>query len=666
MRCLVVALLMAGLLPGTVAAQSKPLDPGLATPYRLRVVLHAPAHPIITAAFRQRLAHELESLLGTELGRMGELEWIDLATIPPAQWQPLWKQFVQTGFATLEGVHPPAGEKTHFVELSYLDGQYQLAARQLDGSTGLASPLVRRFRTPDRAIVPRLMATLIRRDFGIISTIERISDDKPELVRLTIRGGNLAPNLDRLVKPGEVFTVVQMRLPPRNRFAAPTATTSATATPAPPAMTGVRMPEVFVIVQDAPVDGVCRGKLVWRYESNPMPKGSSIAGYLGMKLGTVEAPLRLRLVNPNGTGIDPGIIRVKVNETTFQDSGSGRDETLLNGNIFVSKRPFPHVVFTRILVGKDVRAQMLIPLLEDEPLQIPFRLDPNAEQVIRQQRQQDAFLSRITDNRNVQIRCFQDLIQLERNGKNALALSRAEATYSLLAGEVKLLTDELEKLKPNLPNAESWFQLCQAQIDTISQKQEELSKHIGELKTVIARENDPAIQAEIKALEAKIREAELLVRQGEIEKAIDIYDDLLAKKDDAKIRARRDALKQTTAVVDAAHGKARDFLLQEWPKLENAAAVKAAMPEFKSAVAECKRVKDQTTLIRAELSMSPIVDKLNEEVQPLLDAADEDSKTQLEAIRSTLKELSEAWQELSQWLRDQGESRSGAASPAKE
>ena len=64
---------------------------------------------------------------------------------------------------THSSLHPA---KRHFVDVAYAGGQYVVQARQLDGSTGLASPVLRQDRTADRAFVARLVTRCIDQDFG--------------------------------------------------------------------------------------------------------------------------------------------------------------------------------------------------------------------------------------------------------------------------------------------------------------------------------------------------------------------------------------------------------------------------------------------------------------------------------------------------------------------
>ena len=85
--------------------------------------------------------------------------------------------------------HSEAGSaKRHFVEVSFADGRYVVRARQHDGSTGLASPVVRRTWTSDRQFVARAAALLIDQDFGVVGTVVP-GKSEGQMVQLALKGG---------------------------------------------------------------------------------------------------------------------------------------------------------------------------------------------------------------------------------------------------------------------------------------------------------------------------------------------------------------------------------------------------------------------------------------------------------------------------------------------
>ena len=186
------------------------LDPDLTTPYKVQVVLSVAPNRLLTPIFKEQLRRDLQRGLQGALGSMGEVEVFDLAEVKPEKQEPLWKEVAAKGLqAGLDG--PGKGTsavKTHFVNVDYVDGQYEMQARQYDGLTGLASPSVRREQTPDRQFVARTAALLVDRDFGLVGTVTDGGDG--QTVRVAFKGGGLKVPLDRWVKKGDVFALVQV------------------------------------------------------------------------------------------------------------------------------------------------------------------------------------------------------------------------------------------------------------------------------------------------------------------------------------------------------------------------------------------------------------------------------------------------------------------------
>ena len=76
--------------------------------------------------------------------------------------------------------------------------------------------MVRRDRTRDRDFVAKAAALLIKQDFGLLGTFDswpaedEPGEDKP--VAVNLKGAGLGVPLDRWIKKGDVFAVVQMPL----------------------------------------------------------------------------------------------------------------------------------------------------------------------------------------------------------------------------------------------------------------------------------------------------------------------------------------------------------------------------------------------------------------------------------------------------------------------
>src|SRR5204863_6374075 len=109
-------------------------------PYDLHVILRiAPHHPL-TPIFRRQLQSDLQDALQAAFGTLAQVEVLDAATLPADAW---------LNPAALDAQRSLGPAKRHFVDVSYVNGQYVVQARQHDGSTGLAGPVVRHERTAD-------------------------------------------------------------------------------------------------------------------------------------------------------------------------------------------------------------------------------------------------------------------------------------------------------------------------------------------------------------------------------------------------------------------------------------------------------------------------------------------------------------------------------------
>src|SRR5262249_6536562 len=160
-------LLLLALLLAPVMASAQTIDAEANKEYELHVLLRCGTHPWLGSAFRAELREELTGMLADVLGPMARIGVIDVEAMP---WAKVWDGIVALGFPSLESPRVMAPAKTQLVRIDFVDGQYQVQARQLDGQTNLASPW-RHERTPDRVLVARLVGKLIAQDFGIIGTI---------------------------------------------------------------------------------------------------------------------------------------------------------------------------------------------------------------------------------------------------------------------------------------------------------------------------------------------------------------------------------------------------------------------------------------------------------------------------------------------------------------
>ena len=213
-------------------------------------------------------SRQLHDSLQAELG--------DLAQVEVVSDHPLLKEVDSKELqAALDNDTALSDKKIHFVLINFVNGGYEIQARQHDGFTGLSSPVVRYDFTSDRPLVARKAALLIKQDFGLAGTVEvgHMDGDK---VDVTLKGGSLGVSLDRWLKKDQVFAVAQIYQEGPQRHS-------------------IRMPWTLLQALEQPRDGVCHCRLLYRKE-NPLPRAASVLGYRCLKLGTTLARVRLRVV----------------------------------------------------------------------------------------------------------------------------------------------------------------------------------------------------------------------------------------------------------------------------------------------------------------------------------------------------------------------------------
>jgi hypothetical protein len=354
MKRLVPVLLLA-LAPAAVHAQ---IDPQTNQPYDLSVVLKCGAHNWLGKQFRDDLRNNLAGMLQDALGPMAAVKVFDLKETPADQWQPLWKQFDAKGFAALDGPKELGGVKTHFLRVDFVNGQYELQTRQVDGDTGWVSPW-RRERTADRAYVPRLAGKMIGQDFGITGTVA----GKSATVQVQFRGAALGTPLDRWVHKGDVFALFQV-MPKTSQGK----------------IHAAQVPDCVIHIMDSPKGGVAEGKVVFRGRDNPVGRQGA-GGFRCVKLSTVNGSMRLRLIDDKG---QPHVraLQVRVHSQAFQEGFSSEEEVLNpdRGGMFLSKKTYDQLAYVRVVTGATEIAKIPVPILDDREVTVTVGLDPKREQ----------------------------------------------------------------------------------------------------------------------------------------------------------------------------------------------------------------------------------------------------------------------------------------------
>jgi hypothetical protein len=598
------------------------LDPELTTPYKVRVVLRVAPNRLLTPIFKEQLRRDLQQGLQAALGAMGEVEVIDPDTVPAEKQEPLWQEVAAKGLrAGLDGpIKGPPGVKTHFVTVDYVDGQYDLQARQYDGITGLASLAVRHERTPDRQFVARTAALLVDRDFGLVGTV--IDGGDGQAVRVAVQGGGLKVPLDRWVKKGDVFAPVQVGADGRTR------------------------PLTWALLQaEGPPgeDGVCACKAFLQPTQRPLLTNGT--GLRCLKLGTVPEPVRLRVMEwvgrdrPARPLDSPAVIEVR----RHGFSGDTRLVGVSDPDGFYSTEKekdgplYDGVAFVTVKHGGQVRAEVPLALVDDRIFTVPIQVGAEGPLVLLRREQWEW---RLLSEQGALADLFKDLNKAIGNpASRAEALKRAREALDRLSQQIKRSAEERAELA-KFKNVGKPLDLSKgiAYLQDLQNGRDELARFVTSLEKTLKEENTPEAQEARVALE----QAHNLETEGDYEGAIKKYEEVLARTKDAKLDERLKKLKEVGPPKDDTHAKAREFIYKTWPKLEPKDVTKEKVKEAEDALVVCRKVKDPfgpRKLLRVALAHARELSQQLADLKPDINEGDIKPAKELDEVLDALTKL---------------------------
>ncbi|HEX5272320.1 MAG TPA: hypothetical protein VFW33_17605, partial [Gemmataceae bacterium] len=501
------------------------LDPELNTPYKVQVVLRVAPNRLLTPIFKEQVRRDLLRGLQGALGAMGEVEVIDPAEVTPDKQEPLWREVEAKGLqAGLDRpAKSPSGVKTHFVSVDYADGQYEIQARQYDGLTGLASPAVRRELTPDRQFVARTAALLVDRDFGLVGTLLDGGDGRA--VRVAFKGGGLKVPLDRWVKKGDVFGLVQVSADGRT----------------------TRLPWSLLQAEAPPgEDGTCSCKL-FPAQQRPL----SGAGYRCLKLGTIHAPVRVRVIEAGRKGAPrvPENVVLYVGRQGFTRADSDARVPDSDGFYSTEKEKdgalYDGVAFVTVTQAGQVRAQVPVALVDERTVTIPIRLGAEQPEWITNRRLWEG-------NLLSELLMLDDLVKslnenIDKADRRAAATERARKALDGLNQRLPVYAEEREELAKSKPASASLAKGDRALAD-VKKGRDSLQAFVSEMEQLLKEENSP----EARDTKAAYVKAHNLETAGEYGEAIKLYEKVLAKTKDEKLAERLPKLKAAWETKDEA------------------------------------------------------------------------------------------------------------------
>lgn len=653
------AALLVAAAAAVAPAQPPALDAEAAQPGVWRVVVLTAPHPLLTPAFRDRLRRDLLAALPAAAYPVATVEVLDLADVPRPQWDPMWVQAEAKGLAALDGPRDLTGVTTSVLRVEVRDGAYQLEARLHDGFAGLAAPPVRRQSVRAPELVGRAAGLLVGRDFGPAGTVEPV-EGNPTAARIRFRAGTAGP-LDRLVKVGDVFAVSRVTktsraAPPQKRSATGKLIEPPPGSVPPPVLAAAPRENTYLRVTDAPKDGVAACAVFSPYKT-PFPADGATAGYRCLKLATVRSAVAVRLVNPAADATKDPPTRAAIVRATDQGFLPGapnpRDFFNFADGVYKSPGELNGLACVTVTLGATREARFPVPVFGPEPVGLPFAVDAKDEEKAAYERAVLAVSARAADARLAQNAGFDRIGNLIKLRRNPEALANARAASASADAAAAAVADEVQALRGRADKpagADELLISVERQVAALRESNQQLAARIRDLVAIVESENSPAAvgrQVQAQETNARIR---ILLEGGEIDEAITAYDQLLTLVgNDPETKARRDRLADEWKTKSEEHAKAREYLLQTWPKAATAADLKDSLPRVRSAVDVLKGVGDRHALRRFARHLAGVPTRVEELARVL-----ENSPTELTALRETATVLARLDQEVAEFLRKGG------------
>jgi hypothetical protein len=587
------------------------LDPQTDKPYQLKVVLRIAENRLLTPVFRDRVERQLRDSLQNALG--------DLARVEIVHEHPLLKEVETKGLElALDDYAVLSDTKTHFVLIDFANGRYEIQARQHDGFTGLSSPVVRHSSTADRELVARRAALLIDQDFGLAGTLNAVRA-KEDKVAVLLKGGKLGVALDHWVKKDQVFAVAQILQTGTQSF---------------------RMPWTLLQVLEEPKGEVCQCRLLYQYK-DPLPVSAGVLGYRCLKLGTTRAPLRLRVVTNDKLRIPLSARNVLINPRGFDSRPALDHMTTTSDGLVQSGNYYENVAFVSVYASGIPLARIPVEIIDGLTVTCPVGVGGEAETKGQLYQRRERWLRRLNDDVGVAESIVGELNGM-RGRSSAETLARSLEGLNALQTDLRTLTAEHLSLRADwardLPKADPLnLKEGEERLHYLQDRRDELQRHIAALQVIITEEKDPRRAA----WKDMLTRADLLEKEAEFDKAIDLYRGVLKDTKDLQLRKKLENLEARWALKNEAHRKARAFIYDVWPKQETAAQIKARLDEVRKAFLTCKDAGDILTPQKLLKTYVVLTNHLVKEADSLQPDAREDDLRRAKTIIALTEDLQE-------------------------
>jgi hypothetical protein len=620
--------IVAGLLvfPAVTPAQKISADD---EPYDLQIVVRHGAHTWLGRPFRDEFRRNLLAMLTDAFGPMAQIRIVDMREVPKDQWPALWRDIDRRGLKALDSATPTETGKRHFVTIDFLDGQYEVAARQWDGDTDWLSQLVVA-RTSDRALVSRLAGKLIAETFGIVGTL--LGKGAPSGIgevraSLRLRGGSLTPFLDRWVRPGDVFAVsivTNVRGEQPNRK--------------------VVQRDILVRVVEPTTNGVAPVRVVYRSSDNPLARLTASQSVRCIRMGASHGPVRLRLVDDRGQP-HTRTLQIRLHSQAFQE-GLSPDEEVVNpdrGGLFISRKSYDQLAFARVITGGAQIARLPVPIFPDREVIAVVAIDAAQEQFGQLQAMKSELLRNYKEAVLVQIDAYNEITKLVKETKNADALKRANSARLALERELEQLQVRKQEVRKLLEGTKITLTDCDEVEKDLENHKVRMNRLIGRLIETERLENAPDKVEKKLRLQQQHNKVQVLIDSDDYDGALALLKQLTEEyPEETNIKKQFEELDRQWAIKGDAHREAREFVYQVWAASKTPADIEKNLPLVRQRLNLLAQVGDRLTMLKLRNSLPSLGKILADEARNFANTEEDEEK------RAKFKKLVEDFDRLSQ------------------
>lgn len=616
MRSYLIVLVILALLSPAARAP----DAVSGKPYEYEVLLKFGANRLLTPTYCRQLSDELRDGLQSAFGPLAHVRVQDVNADPAAK-----ANWIDP--ATVDWPDRLGPGKRHFVAIDYVR-EYSIRARQHDGATGQASPLVRHATTADHRFVGRQILRFINEDFGAVGTVSRKEDPK---VWLQLQGGGIpSADMARWVPTGSVFALVELR------------GDGASAQP---------IPATYLRTTAVPANGQVECELFTRYES-PLRFWPQVT-YRAIRLGTTASRVKLRVTDPHGLAQGSLDIRVSAPDAVAKDTALDRG-TLRDGR-FETRTTYQGLAIVRISGGTVTTIP--VPILDDRLVEISYKSRPEEEikdavlaDVRRETRALHDIILRLTAQRNQLAKVIGDSTKHRETLEQVQTwLERLEDEQKLHAAEVSRLRTETRKVNADVGSA---LTDCEQALVVLRGARNRLQDIETSLKADRARAESPDVQDRRDAVAVLMERVKLHKEAAEYQEAIETYEQIITQTGEREdIRKQLTELKEAWKLKGPEHEEARRFAYNVWPKMVTFGDLRAKLPEARQKFELCKKYGDRLTTHKLHIEATVLATKiLLDEAENIKTSEGDETQLLLTQVQNTKKDLETLIKDMTEFI----------------